>query len=66
MTKKDSLKEKSDAELLKTLSETRAALRGERFAAAGARPKDSNSPMKLRKTIARLLTEQSVRAHNTK
>ncbi len=64
MTKKEIISDKADAELLKMLSETRAALRGERFAAAGARPKDSNSPKKLRKTIARILTEQGRR--NTK
>ena len=43
------------------LSETRATLRGERFAAAGARPKDTNAPKKLRATIARILTEQHSR-----
>ncbi len=53
---------KTDAELLKLLTDTRAALRTERFSAAGARAKDSNAPSKLRKTIARILTEQSVRA----
>jgi ribosomal protein L29 len=64
MTKKESLLNKADPELLKQLSETRAALRGERFAAAGARPKDSNAPKKLRTTIARILTEQHARTHH--
>jgi len=50
-----------DAELEKMLEETRAALRTERFAAAGARPKDPNAPAKMRKTIARILTEQHAR-----
>jgi len=61
MTKIEPMSDKADPELLKKLSETRAALRGERFAAAGARPKDSNAPRKLRTTIARILTEQSRR-----
>ena len=61
MTTKESITEKADPELLRMLSETRATLRGERFAAAGARPKDSNSPRKLRGTIARILTEQGAR-----
>ena len=61
MTKIEPMSDKADPELLKKLSETRAALRGERFAAAGARPKDSNAPRKLRTTIARILTEQHAR-----
>lgn len=66
MTKKEKISDKADAELVKTLSETRATLRGERFAAAGARPKDSNAPKKLRTTIARILTEQHSRSSKTK
>lgn len=52
---------KTDTELVKTLSDTRALLRAERFAAAGARPKESNAPKKMRATIARILTEQHAR-----
>ena len=52
---------KTDAELAKLLSDTRATLREERFAAAGSRPKDTNSPRKLRAEIARILTEQHTR-----
>lgn len=52
---------KTDQELLKLLEETRAQLRTERFAAVGARAKDSNAPRKLRAVIARILTEQSAR-----
>ncbi|HUY62539.1 MAG TPA: uL29 family ribosomal protein [Candidatus Paceibacterota bacterium] len=52
---------KTDQELAGLLSETRAKLREERFAAAGARPKDSDAPKKLRATIARVLTEQRAR-----
>ena len=63
MTKKmKDLKTLADAELTKLLAETRATLRTERFSAAGARAKDSNGPMKLRRTIARILTEQHARA----
>lgn len=56
---------KTDQELLKLLAETRAQLRTERFAATGARAKDSNSPKKLRATVARILTEQHSRTLNT-
>lgn len=55
---------KTDTELEKLLVTTRATLRTERFAAVGARAKDSNSPKKLRVTIARVLTEQSVRSRS--
>lgn len=61
MTKKTTMTTLGDAELTKLLTETRATLRAERFAAAGARPKESNAPAKLRKTIARVLTEQHAR-----
>ncbi len=60
-TKKHKMGEKTNEELVKLLVETREALRSERFAAAGARAKDPNAPRKLRKTIARTLTEQRVR-----
>lgn len=63
MAKKDDMTKKTDAELNKLLAETRATLRSERFAAAGARPKDSSAPRKLRVTIARILTERNKRAH---
>lgn len=62
MAKKEDMKTKTDAELAKLLTDTRAELRTERFAAAGARPKDPNMPGKLRKSIARALTEQRARA----
>ena len=61
MTKKNVMTTITDTELSKTLADTRAALRAERFAAAGARPKDSNAPRKFRTTIARVLTEQRAR-----
>ena len=61
MAKIEAMKGKTDAELTKLLEITRKELRSERFAAAGARPKDTNSPAKLRKTLARVLTEQRTR-----
>lgn len=53
---------KTDAELAKLLADTRAELRTERFAAMGARAKDSSSPKKHRAAIARVLTEKRRRA----
>ena len=61
MAKKDTMTTKTDQELMKLLTDTRAELRTERFSAAGARAEDSNSPRKLRTKIARVLTEQHVR-----
>ena len=52
---------KTGEELTKLLTDTRAHLREERFAKAGARPKDPNSLRTLRKTVARVLTEQHAR-----
>jgi ribosomal protein L29 len=66
MTRKDVLREKTDHELAMLLTETRGTLRTERFTAAGARPKDPNTPRKLRKVIARVLTEQNSRMLPTK
>jgi len=61
MTKKETMASKTDQELAKLLIETRETLRTERFSAAGARAKESNAPGKLRKVIARALTEQRAR-----
>ncbi len=54
---------KTDQELTKLLVDTRTTLRTERFSARGARAKDSNSPRKLRRTIARVLTEKQARTN---
>lgn len=62
MTKQNTMKTRTDQELAKTLEETRAHLRTERFAKAGARSKDSQASKKLRHEIARILTEQHVRS----
>jgi ribosomal protein L29 len=62
MAKKEVMTTKSEQELAKLLVETRAELRTQRFAAAGARAKDSNTPKKLRATVARILTAQHARA----
>jgi len=64
MAKKTKLTEKNPAELEKMLKEKREELRVLRFAAAGARPKDSNAPRKSRQEIARVLTELGNRAKN--
>ena len=61
MTKKEIMTTKTDQELSKLITETRATLRSERFSAAGARAKDPNAKGKLRATIARALTEQRAR-----
>lgn len=65
MTKKDTMATKTDGELAKLLLDSRTTLRTERFSAAGARAKDSNAPKKLRKVIARVLTEQRAREMKT-
>lgn len=56
------MSKKTDQELSKIVSDARAELRMVRFAAAGARAKESNVPKKLRATIARVLTEQHARS----
>ena len=65
MTKKEVMTTKTTEELTKLLADTRAELRTVRFSAAGARAKDSNGPRKLRRTIARILTEKQARTSTT-
>jgi ribosomal protein L29 len=65
MSKKENIIEKTDQELKQLVSDARGALRTERFSAAGARAKDSNGPKKLRKQIARILTEQHTRVQKS-
>lgn len=65
MTKKSIMTTRTDEELMKLLTDTRTELRTHRFEAAGARAKDPSSSKKLRATIARVLTEQSLRATKT-
>lgn len=62
MAKKPTFKDKSVEELNKALLEKKEELRKLRFEAAGARPKESNAPAKIRKDIARILTELTLRA----
>lgn len=62
MAKIEVMTTKTEQELVKLLADSRAALRIERFAAAGARAKDSNAPKNLRAVIARILTELHDRA----
>lgn len=61
MAKIEVMTSKTDQELLKLLALTRATLRTERFAAAGARAKDSNLAKNLRAVVARIHTEQHAR-----
>lgn len=59
MAKKLSFKDKKPEELQKLLGEKREELRKLRFEASGARPKDASAAAKVRKDIARLLTEET-------
>lgn len=63
MSKKNTYTNMANGELTKLLSEKREELRVIRFAAAGSRPKDTSVKAKLRKEIARILTEFSLRPH---
>lgn len=63
MAKKISFTDKNLEELAKLLTEKREELRVSRFASAGARTADSSLGRKLRKDIARILTQ--VTAHTT-
>lgn len=59
MAKKLSFKDKKPEEIMKLLKEKREELRALRFQAAGGRPKDASQLSKVRKDVARLLTEQT-------
>jgi ribosomal protein L29 len=61
MAKKEDMTKKTDGELSALLIETRAKLRSERFAAAGARPENPNAMGRMKKVVARILTEQRKR-----
>ncbi len=65
MKKKTNYTDKTNTELSKILSEKREELRVLRFTAAGSRPKDTSESQKLRKEIARIMTEFSSRRINT-
>ena len=62
MAKNILFKEKNAEELTKLLTEKKEELRKLRFEAAGARPKDASALPKVRKDIARILTELTLRA----
>ena len=57
MKKKINYTERNESELMATLASAREELRAHRFAAAGARAKDTSAPAKLRATVARVMTE---------
>ncbi len=61
MAKKTDYKEKNIEELTKMLAEQREEYRTIRFSGAGARSKDSNAGPKVRKEIARIMTELGVK-----
>lgn len=63
MAKKITYTNKSNSELAKLLSEKREDLRKLRFSSAGSRPKDTSEKGKLRKEIARIMTDFSSRAN---
>ncbi len=65
MATKTIYKDKTTEELEKLLAEKREELRQIRFAAAGARPADSSSARKVRKDIARALTQITVNSTAT-
>ena len=61
MAKKIDLKEKKVEELKEMLVKAREDLREVRFAATGARTKDTSAHRNTQKSIARLLTELTAR-----
>lgn len=61
MAKKTTFKDKNAEEIVKLLGEKREELRTLRFHAAGGRAKDAGNAKKVRKDIARLLTEQTAK-----
>jgi ribosomal protein L29 len=61
---KNTIANKTLPELLKERAEARESLRVLRFEAAGSRPKNSNEPRNVRKAIARIETELSVRRNS--
>jgi ribosomal protein L29 len=62
MAKKEHMGSKTTGEIEKVLLDTRGALREVRFASAGGRPADAAAPRKLRKVVARALTELNARS----
>ncbi len=59
--KSSEIKEKKDTELVELLNEKRKELRDARFDTAGSKSKDAYVKMKLRRDIARILTEMRER-----
>ena len=66
MAKQEKMVSKTDEEISKLLLDSRAELRTERFSAAGSRAKSPFTLRKLRKTVARVLTEQHARTTKAK
>lgn len=57
------IKKTSAEDLVKLLAEKREAVRAFRFDLAGSAKKNVKAPMHARKDIARILTEQNMRAN---
>lgn len=66
MKNKEELKKKTDADLVKLLAEKRTSLREFRFSAAGSRVRNTKEGARLKKEIARVLTETVARKQVTK
>lgn len=61
MAKKTTFHGKSETELAKLLAQKREELRTHRFSAAGSRAKDPDANAKIRRDIARILTEMKAK-----
>lgn len=61
----EKIKEKKDTELAKLLREKRKELRLFRFSLAGGKAKDTKEGNRLKKEIARIVTEQNERKNRS-
>lgn len=59
--KKNTIAEKTEAELVKMLAEKREELRTLRFSAAGSRAKDPSAKGKIKADIARIMTARTAK-----
>lgn len=66
MSKKKDLKNKSDKDLQKELSEERESIRAFRFGIAGSKVRNVKEGRDTKKQIARILTELNLRKQNGK
>jgi ribosomal protein L29 len=59
-------KEKTEQDLMKLIADKRTALREFRFGMSGSKTRNVKEGYKIRKDIARILTEVSLRKQNKK